>query len=132
MPVFYVRVCHYPLFNFIGLRIICNYFLSVSFMCQHSYALPVYALNSTFHVKMYSGNENLNIPRKSSNYPDARCIRVTGYQYLESKFIVPPSKLKRPLSVIAHKRISNKIIKMRNKKIKIEIEMRKYMYKKLS
>lgn len=90
--LFNVRiVCHYQLFNFIG--VVANYlqlFPSVSFMCQHSYALPMCALNSTFHVKMYLGNEN--IPRKSSNYPDARCIRVTGYQYLESKLIAPPSK----------------------------------------
>jgi len=84
--------------------LIANYlqlFPSVSFMCQHSYTLYLhiaYALNSVFHVKMYSGNENLSIPRKSSNYPVARCIRVTGYQYLEFKLIAPPSKvkLKRP------------------------------------
>lgn len=125
----YIRVCHYPLFNFIGLRIICNYFRLLSSCVNIHMLYPhiAYALNSVFHVKMYPGNENLSILRKSSNYSDARCIRVTGYQYLESKFIAPPPKvkLKCPLAVISHKRILYTIIKMWNKKIKREF--RPYM-----
>lgn len=130
----YICVCHYPLFNFIGLRIICNYFRLLSSCVNIHMLYPhiAYALNFAFHVKMYPGNENLSILRKSSNYSDARYIRVTGYQYLESKFIAPPPKvkLKYPLATKFLKRILHTIIKMRSKKIKREFQYNMFQYKK--
>lgn len=111
-------------------------FPSVSFICQYAYVLliyPTYRVCFPCFMWKCSGNENLSIPRKSSNYLDARCIHVTGYQYLESKLIapLPKVKLKCPLAIISRKRIlrNRKLLKWERKKIKIEIEIRNHVQK---